>query len=274
MPLRTVFWLVFSLIIRPLSGQESLEQVMAPYPAHAHNDYNHERPLSDAMDHHFRSVEADVFSRGDSLYVAHSRREIAPGRTLRTLYMDPLRSYLAAGGGTLYDSAGPLILLIDIKDKGLSTYRLLDRILRDYRDMLCSATPDGIIPGRVMAIVSGNRPIEYMSKQDLRFAFVDGRLQDLFVPYPASLMPLVSDNWTKYFSWDGEGEPPLQECVQLSSYVIQAHENGQMIRFWATEDRPGNKRDAVWTLLLEAGVDLINTDDLEGLQSFIIAYRP
>ena len=272
--MRTVFWLTLLLIIRPLSGQEPPEQAIAPYPAHAHNDYNHERPLFDAMEHQFRSIEADVFSRGDSLYVAHNRRDIGPGRTLRTLYLDPLRSHLAAGGGTLYNSTGPLILLIDIKDNGLSTYRQLDRILRDYRDMLCSATPEGIIPGRVMVIVSGNRPIEYMMDQDLRFAFVDGRLQDLSAPYPASLMPLVSDNWANYFSWSGVGEMPLEESVKLKKYVNQAHENGQLIRFWATEDRPGEKRDAVWTLLLEAGVDLINTDDLEGLQSFIIAHRP
>jgi len=261
-------------VVRTLSGQVPAEQLNEPYPAHAHNDYNHERPLFDAMDHNFRSIEADVYSRGDSLYVAHNRRDISPGRTLRALYLDPLNSYLAAAGGTRYGSSSPLILLIDIKDNGLSTYRLLHGILQDYREMLCAATPEGVIPGRVMVIVSGNRPIEYMKEQDMRFAFVDGRMDDLSVLSPASLMPLVSDNWTRHFSWNGEGELPAEERRQLNDYINQAHENGQMIRFWSTPDSPGKERDAVWTLLLEAGVDLINTDDLEGLRVFIETHQP
>lgn len=261
-------------MVPTLSGQVPAEQVNKPYPAHAHNDYNHERPLIDAMEHNFRSIEADVFSRGDSAYVAHNRRDISPGKTLRALYLDPLSSYLAAGGGTQYDTSSPLILLTDIKDNGLSTYQLLHRILQDYREMLCAVTPEGIIPGRVMAIVSGNRPIEFMMEQDLRFVFVDGRMNDLSVQYPASLMPLVSDNWTRYFSWKGEGEVPTEEYVQLKNYVNQAHENGQLIRFWATPDSPGKERNAVWTLLLEAGVDLINTDDLDGLRAFVTAHQP
>ena len=226
------------------------------------------------MEYNFRSIEADLFSSGDSLYVAHNRRDIQPGRTLRALYLDPLDRYLAGGGGSLYDSASPLILLIDIKDQGLSTYQLLDRILQDYRGMLCKATPEGTIPGRVMIIVSGNRPIEYMMEQEVRSAFVDGRLKDLSAHYPASLMPLVSDNWSKHFSWNGEGDVPLEESRQLINYVNQAHENGQMIRFWATEDRPGKEREAVWTLLLESRVDLLNTDDLQGLHAFMAAHLP
>ena len=36
----------------------------------------------------------------------------------------------------------------------------------------------------------------------------------------------------------------------------------------ATPDAPGREREALWTELLEAGVDLINTDDLDGLRTF------
>jgi len=273
MSIRTIIWPVLLLMVRALSGQGSAEQVNVPYPAHAHNDYNHERPLFDALEHNFRSIEADVYTRGDSLYVGHNRRDISPGRTLRSLYLDPLKIYLVEGTGIRYDSAAPLILLIDIKDNGRSTYQLLHRILQDYREMLCTATPQGIIPGRVMAIVSGNRPIEYMEDQDLRFAFVDGRMDDLTMQYPASLMPLVSDNWTKHFSWNGEGEVPPEERIKLNDYVNQAHENGQLIRFWATPDSPGKERDAVWKLLLDEGVDLINSDDLEGLRAFIMTHQ-
>jgi glycerophosphoryl diester phosphodiesterase len=36
------------------------------------------------------------------------------------------------------------------------------------------------------------------------------------------------------------------------------------VRFWATPESP-----AVWGELVDAGVDLINTDDLAGLREFL-----
>jgi len=269
MTLRTLLWLTAFLVFRPLAGQNSGEPFQGPYPAHAHNDYLHEHPLFDALENNFRSIEADVFSRGDTLYVAHNEGDIRPGRTLRTLYLEPLKIYFSEGGGSRYDSSCPLILLIDFKDKARPTYKLLESILRDYEEMLCSVSRKVYRPGRVMAIVSGNRPVDYMSEQTDRLVFVDGRMKDLAGGYAPVLMPLVSDNWTNHFSWAGKGDMPEKERVKLVTFVKETHDNGQMIRFWATPDRPGKERDAIWTELLAAGVDLINTDDLEGLGAFL-----
>jgi hypothetical protein len=260
------------LLFRPIvCGAHSNDTITLPHPAHAHNDYMHERPLFDALENGFRSIEADVFTQGDSLYVAHDRKNITPGRTLRSLYLEPLMKYISEDRGTIYDSASPLILLIDIKDNGLTTYKLLDHILNDFREILCKVSQEVYVPGSVMVVVSGNRPIEYMMQQEQRFAFVDGRMKDLMDEYTPLLMPLISDRWTKYFSWMGKGDMPEKERTQLRLYVQQAHENGQLIRFWATPDTPGKEREAVWTELLEAGADLINTDDLVGLRSFLSA---
>jgi len=259
--------LVQSMICRAVPN----DTLSAPLPAHAHNDYMHERPLFDALENGFRSIEADVFSMGDSLYVAHDRRDIQPGRTLRALYLEPLMKCFEEDRLTRYDQGNPLILLVDIKDNGESTYRHLDRILKDFQIILCQLSPEGYVEGKVMLIVSGNRPIETMGKQTERFAFVDGRMKDLAGTYSSELMPLISDRWTKYFSWKGKGEMPEKERAQLRSYVNQAHNQGQLIRFWATPDKPGEERDAIWRELIAAGVDLINTDDLSGLRSFFLA---
>jgi hypothetical protein len=51
--------------------------------------------------------------------------------------------------------------------------------------------------------------------------------------------------------------------------VDQAHAADYRVRFWATPDQPGAARDAVWTELVAAGVDHINTDDLAGLDEFL-----
>ena len=58
--------------------------------AHAHNDYEHDRPLYDALDHGFTSVEADIHLVDGQLHVAHDSDEITPNRTLRSLYLEPL----------------------------------------------------------------------------------------------------------------------------------------------------------------------------------------
>lgn len=252
-------------------GAVSNDSITEPYAAHAHNDYMHERPLFDALDNGFRSIEADVFAIGDSLYVAHNRRDIQAGRTFRKLYLEPLMQCISKDGPGIYDSASPLILLIDIKDDGLTGYKLLDRILDESRDLLCQVSRGVYVPGYVMVIVSGNRPINYMMQQEQRFAFVDGRMENLTESYPPTLMPLISDRWPKYFTWRGKGDMPDKERMQLRSNVQEAHERGQLIRYWATPDVEGEEREAVWTELVEAGVDLINTDDLEGLRTFLRA---
>src|SRR5918996_24410 len=58
--------------------------------AHAHNDYEHERPLLDALDHGFTSVEADIYLVDGELRVGHDPEDLRPGRTLQSLYLDPL----------------------------------------------------------------------------------------------------------------------------------------------------------------------------------------
>lgn len=270
---RSVSLLLFLLVLflPKAGGAISPDSISSPYPAHAHNDYVHERPLYEALENGFRSIEADVFSKGDSLFVAHDRKDIRPGRTLRELYLEPLGKYFLEGRETIYDGTNPLILLIDIKDNGLTTYQLLDRILLEYGEMLCKVSPDGYEGGNLMVVVSGNRPIKFISDQSQRFAFVDGRLKDLAATYPPELMPLISDRWDKYFSWRGHGEMPETERTELRSYVERAHKSGQLIRFWATPDAPGEEREAVWTELLNAKVNLINTDDLSGLRTFLHA---
>src|SRR5688500_17684262 len=46
-------------------------QVVPLERAHAHNDYEHERPLYDALDHGFKSVEADIWLIDGELVVSH-----------------------------------------------------------------------------------------------------------------------------------------------------------------------------------------------------------
>lgn len=239
--------------------------------AHAHNDYEHERPLHDALDHGFTSVEADVWLVNGELLVAHDLAGVRPGRTLESLYLDPLQKRVAANGGSVYSGwRGSLQLLIDIKSEAETTYAAVHRELRAHAHLMSTfAHGRAVRRGPVTAVISGNRTLETMRQQDLRFAGYDGRLGDLGAGLSPALMPLVSDNWTRHFTWQGAGEMPTEERRKLHDIVDRAHDAGYRIRWWATPDQPGPERDAVWSELLDAGVDHLNTDDLAGLQSFL-----
>ncbi|WP_291408395.1 phosphatidylinositol-specific phospholipase C/glycerophosphodiester phosphodiesterase family protein [Actinophytocola sp.] len=241
--------------------------------AHAHNDYEHDRPLHDALDHGFTSVEADIYLADGDLFVAHDPEDLDPARTLRSLYLEPLRQKVLRGGiypGRRVDFQ----LLIDIKTEGESTYAALDSVLRSprYAFLWTSYRFGRVWRGPVAAVVSGNRPRETMEAQRSRVAFYDGRIanqSDLGPGSDARLTPLVSDNWTTLFSWTGAGQMPAAERASLREIVRTAHDAGQRVRFWATPDVAGPEREAVWRELVAADVDHINTDDLAGLQKFL-----
>jgi Glycerophosphoryl diester phosphodiesterase family len=234
--------------------------------AHAHNDYEHARPLRDALAQGFCSVEADVFLTKDELLVAHERKNLKPGRTLEKLYLDPLRELVKVNRGKVYPDGPAFHLLIDAKTGAAETYAALDRVLARYADVL-SVTRDGKFePKAVTVVVSGNRDKEAMTRQAVRFAGIDGRPEDLESDAPAHLVPWISANWTLLFRWRGDGPMPEAERRKLRGMVEKAHGRGRLVRFWATPET-----ETVWKVLLSAGVDLINTDKLGELRTFLLA---
>lgn len=241
--------------------------------AHAHNDYEHLNPLTDALARGFSSVEADVWLIDGELRVAHDQDQTKPGVTLEKLYLEPLAERSEQGHGSIYpaEPGAPLQLLIDIKSDGPTTYAAIDRALRRYDDVFSRFTARGIEERAVTAVISGNRPLDVMKQQPDRYAGYDGRLSDLGSGYGPELMPLVSDNWTNHFRWDGTGAFPAAERAKLRSIIADAHEAGYRVRFWATPDQPGAAREALWRELIAAGVDHVNTDDLHGLDLFLRA---
>ncbi len=107
----------------------------------------------------------------------------------------------------------PLQLLVDIKTEGASTYLELDRHLRRYRHLFTTYAHGRVLPGAVTAVISGDRAARTpMEAQTVRRAFYDGRLADLGrPPRPPSFIPLISDNWTLNFTWQGVGAFPDAE---------------------------------------------------------------
>lgn len=276
--LLALIFAVFTLPFTSVSASQSKTAQGNAIPlakAHAHNDYEHARPLLDALDHGFTSVEADVWLEDGELLVAHDKADVRSDRTLKSLYLEPLKEIVKNNKGSVYPGYHhEFILWIDIKSEGDATYQEIHEQLSQYSHMLTKFVPAGVKPGAVTVYISGNRPRVMMENQIVRYAAYDGRMSDLGATDSNEFIPVISDNWTKHFTWTGIGKMPDNEQEKLNSIVETAHANGQKVRFWATPDIPAPAREAIWLKLLSSGVDFINTDDLGGLEKFLKEHDP
>jgi len=256
--------LVAALCWSPFAALAAGATVEPLAQAHAHNDYEHDRPLLDALDHGFSSVEADIYLIDGALLVAHNRGDVKPERTLQRLYLDPLRQRVKAHGGSVYPGGKPFYLLIDIKSDGESTYAALDKVLAGYADVISTVRDGKEESQAIEAVISGNCPRDLITAAAVRHAGIDGRMGDLDSDVPANLMPLVSDRWGALFKWRGRGPIGDEELSKLKHAVDAARAHGRRIRFWATPETVDT-----WRVLQAAGVDHINTDNLAGLEAFL-----
>jgi glycerophosphoryl diester phosphodiesterase len=232
---------------------------------HAHNDYEHKRPLLDALDHGFCSVEADVHLVDGQLLVAHDRPKVKPDRTLQSLYLDPLRERVQKNGGHVYPGGPEFTLLVEFKGDWRTSYPVLLDLLKQYAGMLTIFRPGVTQTNAIRVVITGNRSRKMFEGESTRYMALDGDLADLDSGAPADLIPWISSNWRQSFKWRGVGPMPEPEKAKLKEIVAKAHQQGRRVRFWGSPDQP-----LFWGEMLADGVDLINTDDLDGAQKFLL----
>jgi hypothetical protein len=231
----------------------------------SHNDYEQSRPLENALELGFQMIEADIHLIDGELYVIHDHPEdLESTPVLEELYLNPLAERIdRLGGDVLPESSLPFYLVIDIKTEAESTFEAITDLLDSYTELFTRKENGVWLEGPIRLLISGNRPLLDEHAPD-RIAFIDGRIPDIGKGYSPELYPVISDNWNNYFTWDGTGEMPDDEYEMLVSFAEDVHAEDKLIRFWATPDR-----ESVWEVLTNAGVDIINVDDLRGMREFL-----
>lgn len=224
--------------------------------AHAHNDYEHKRPLYDALALGFTSVEADVFLVDGKLLVAHERSQLRADRTLKALYLEPLAKLVREKGVVL--EGVEFTMMVDVKADSVAATEALVKEVEPYRSFI-SAT----FPKTVKVVVSGAGDRETIRLRSGRMLFLDGRPGDLEKERDTSIA-WISDNWSNHFTWKGEGSFPHEERMKLREMISKAQDRGYRMRFWATPEKP-----SVWDELMRARIDLIGTDKLAELAQFL-----
>ena len=231
------------LLATPLLAQQ-------PYRVHSHNDYLQDVPFWYAYGSGANSIEADVWLRGDSLYVAHDREEIAPGRTLDRLYLENLDRL--AEDGTLR----PVQLLIDLKSEAYATLDSVTAAIAHY--------PRLAHGGAVAFVISGNRPgPEDYPKYPEYISFDHQNLSDL-TEIDLEKVALISQSFTPYSRWNGLGRMTKTDLARVDSVIQLARQTGKPFRFWATPDTK-----TAWAAFARLGVGYINSDDPAAARVFL-----
>ncbi len=246
--------------------------------AHAHNDYEHPRPLDDAIDAGFASVEVDVWHRGGDVVVSHD--PFTSRGTLAALYLTPLAERLASQGSVHGDGAA-FTLWLDLKDgtpelrhKVVAALEPLPFIRRFDDD---DEADDRADDGAVTVIITGDAGSKLALLDEVatpRPFLVDANA----LPPPGNpnddddddvrvgAYALSFSTWLG--SWDGSGDAPASLRTRGACITARAHSRSsgrrRVVRFFGGPDTP-----QAWAFVLDIGADFVNTDDLDGAAAFL-----
>ncbi|GAA6058893.1 hypothetical protein JCM10212_002837 [Sporobolomyces blumeae] len=277
--------LLFQSALPPLSYPTSITRDIVPKNIHSHNDYWRQVPLFDAISYGCKSFEADIHlvEDGSEILVGHKSVSLTHGRSLKSLYLDPLEQLLELQNPSnalavnettelvngVYDLAPEqsVQFLLDFKTDGPTLFDALVKYLDHYRSRNLLTTYDATTRTKtvrpVTIVCTGDCPVDLVERQNPRFIFYDAPLLDLDrVSYGAEVAPLASTSMRRMFGTFGSLDLNDERLATVRKLVDVAHAKGIKTRFWETPSWPSYKRDSTWRTLLANGVDWINADNL------------
>lgn len=297
---RTILLLTSSIIkISPLVPHQGplIEDDRPPVaktsiPCHSHNDYWREEPLFSALAAGCIGVEADIWPYRDDLYIAHTRGNMKPGFTLKSIYIDPLRLLLQDRNCAVTDAqcnsrglyeGEPLqtiVLLIDIKANPLMAWPILAKQLEPLRRQgWLSTIQDGQLKtGPITIVISGrvlhaSNILETAHTPSLGM-FFDASLKSLDKGrYNSSNSYWASASLKKAVKLSWLGKLGSKQRDEVRRQLRLAHGLGLRARYWGLPSWPAAFREDLWRLLLDAGLDLINVDDVGEFARFWRRYK-
>ena len=227
--------------------------------AHSHNDYANKVPFWTAYNAHFGSIEADIFAINGELIVAHTKSETKNRRTLDDLYIKPLvLRYEQNRNKPWFDYDGELQLIIDLKSPTSPTLDSLVAKLKQYPKVFDRS----VNPNAVQVVISGNMPKPSDFGMYPAFIMFDGRPTITYSPEQLERIGMFSAPWT--FPKNKNKTLSAADRAKVEATIRMVHGLNKKMRYWATEDTPEG-----WKMLMELGVDFINTDKINELAEFL-----
>lgn len=254
-------------VLCALWNNSAVAQTITEYTAvnnvHSHNDYCQNLPFYVAYSARCASIEADIYLIDGELYVGHERKDVTRQRTLRALYLEPIRQQMKLNGGKAYPDGKSFQLMIDLKTGYAETMPVLEKLLKEYPD--CFDTEHNA--SAVQVVITGNQPKPEEFVKYASFIKFDGQADKVYTAAESERVALISVPFFKYSVWNGLGRMVEDEYDKVMSVINQAHQSGKKIRFWGCPDTK-----TAWNTFMKMGVDYINTDQPERIADFLNDY--
>lgn len=220
---------------------------------HAHNDYEKPEPLLNALRNKAFTIEADVYP-GDSLYVAHDIKDITSGKTLVSLYLQPVIQMFAANNGYISsDTAYAPNLMIDIKEHSELVIPQLIKLLSSYRNVFDRT----LNKHAIQIVLSGERGDIQEWNNYPSYILFDGRPYEQYDSNTLKRIAFISDSYMNYLV------PKDSVDIKLRQLVAAAYGKGKLLRLWAIPDN-----ETYWQKFYSMGIDIINTDKVEACRKY------
>ena len=231
-----------------------------PSPAqtliHAHNDYQKQEPLTNALRHQVFSIEADIYLSDNKLLVAHDKKELATAPTLDSLYLQPIIKLFNRPKGIISERSGYTpVLMIDIKENGEAAIAQLIKIISAYR----SVFDRSLNPKAVQLVISGDRGASSTWTSYPSYLLFDGRPNEEYDNATLQRVAFISDSYSKYAN--------PQDSIRnlLGQAVKKVHGMGKLFRIWGSPDNADS-----WKLQQQLGIDIINTDKVAECRNYFL----
>lgn len=239
--------LLLILIFLSFPFLTSQAQAEKTFQIHSHNDYLQKVPFWTAYQAGASSIEVDLILKDGELMVAHEAASIDSKRTLKSLYLEPIRAGLKSGVIHALD----FHLLVDLKTEAYATLEVLLQESEEFAELLFSAQN----PGGLKMIISGKRPKleDYASFPD--WMLFDFQSKDLTADLPWEKIGMVSLSFRQFSVWNGKGRMVEKERQRVQEFIDLVHSFGKPARLWASPDSK-----SAWKAFYDMGEDYINTD--------------
>ncbi|KAE8152505.1 hypothetical protein BDV25DRAFT_150985 [Aspergillus avenaceus] len=261
-----------------------------PIPVHSHNDYWRDIPFFTGLSKGCVSTEADVWLYNGTLYVGHDESSLTEERTLESLYINPMLDVLKRQNpqtpfvtsptkNGVFDTttAQTLYFFIDVKTAGPETFQAVIAALEPLRQegYLTTLTKNQTVTsGPITVIGTGNTPLNMVAPVADRDYFFDAHLDALKedTQITSLISPIASTSFGQTVgrvSYGTDGTVLSDEQLEtLRAQIKLANERGIGARYWETPYFPIRTRNAIWQILLQEGVALLNADDLDAVAAY------
>ncbi len=228
---------------------------------HAHNDYDHNVPFTQAYALGVGSIEADVHWIHDTLFVAHNDQQLRSDRLFENAYLAPLAAGIESNGGYPYPERDKILeLLIDIKTEAVPTIRAVVNAIGRFPALTRCAN--------LRLVISGNQPDPASFQQYPLFLLFDGKIGDPRYYQQLPRIPLFSAAFSQFSKWKGAGPLPDADRMKLKAVIDSVHGWQKQVRFWGAPDNP-----LAWRTFQQLGIDYINTDQIDRVTRLLEPWR-